>query len=310
MKNILILILTFTSLVFIGCEEQFTNIIEFDLPDHESKIVSYCFIENNDDSISVSISKSIGTLENNDNSIVKNAHIKLMKGETILTDLFVLDSSFSNTQRSIYKAKKPENIVPGQQYKLEVSSDNLPTIHGITTNYTQVKIDEIKYTKNGTTDLEGNKSDEIEISFYDPANEENYYIINGVIFYEYGNRGVVLESKDPRIQLSRGELIEISPNYTIGNYGKITYFSDADGLNGKLNKIKFFTNDIYPDNVSEKKIKIKIYKIPKEFYYFVTSSIRNSDFDIFSEPSDITKNMENGFGIFSMFSYDEKVIKL
>ena len=87
MKYIYTLLIISISIIFIGCGGKFSQVVDFELPDHESRIVSYCFIEANNTIITVDLSKSIGVLEENKSNL-NQASVQMYKNDQLFIDEF------------------------------------------------------------------------------------------------------------------------------------------------------------------------------------------------------------------------------
>jgi hypothetical protein len=316
-KAVLFLLLTIT--LFTSCEERFTQVVDLEIPPHDPRLVTYSIIDASQDSIFVEVSKSLDITEDAD-PVITDALIRFSKNETLITDDFELIKRFvdldwsTNQLDSIfdykYKAKTGEVFTAGNNYSLSISAIGLESVEAEAMVPEKVSIEEIEFTKDGIIDPEGYKSDELKLTFSDPGEEENYYLVavrmKDKFDEELYENDVYISAFDPRInQSSWGTPI-------IKNINSYAYFDDKEGINGNKNTLRFSMNLYFDPDNPDIKISVKLFTLSKDLYNFchALNQYSNSEGVFFAEPVTIPSNFENGFGVFGFYDYTEKYLEL
>jgi len=321
MKHSYIITFIFLALVFMSCEDKFSQVVEFDLPEHEPVLVSYCMVDVNSSEIILQLSKS-ATIDNEESTNINQADIHILKDGNQFISAFTQDSIFagfdySNPEKmdSIFSkrfiAELPSSFEHSSVYELEISSPGFEDVFSNSSVPTKVEISEIHYEKDGFIDPEGYTTDELEIRFTDPGSEENFYAISATVDFDFGgesySRGLYLDGFDPRFETSWD--IALLPDL----YNQYIYFEDKEGFDGKENIIKL-SADLYDlDNENaDATLHVVLYSISKEFFAFIhaTQLYNNNNGNFFAEPIIIPSNITNGFGVFGFFTSHEMTIQL
>jgi len=318
MKYIYTLLIILITIIFIGCENKFSQVVDFELPDHEPRIVSYCFVEANNPLIKIDISKSLGVLED-DKSSIDQANIQMYKNDQLFIDEFQHDLVFIGIDynnpnemdsifKNVYSANIPEVIKEDDVLRLEISSPGLEDVSAEASLSQKVLLTSVQFEKDGYVDPEGYTSDEIEIQFSDPGNTDNYYLITADRIAEnpQGNDtfNIYLDTSDPRLETA--DYLKVLPDVS----NNFVFFEDKEGFNGENNTLKFSTY-VYKE-IEDVHLRVRLFSISKDLFHFISAYNlyeENGD-NIFAEPVIINSNFINGFGLFALYSYDEIEIKL
>ena len=318
MKRIYILFIAF-GIAFSACEDRFTQVVEIEIPDHEPKLVAYCFIDTNNDSVFVEVSKSQQIMQDIDPYIL-NAEIQLSDGSQLISDQFELTKHFTGIDYSTpqmdsifaynYVTKTGTFFSTGTEYMLDIKAPGLPSITASCTIPGPVEISSVEVQKDGIIDPDGFTSDEIKIRFKDPGNETNYYImaansIHKFDGFEYKNQ-VYLNPVDPRIRESSWRTI------IIPGTEEYVYFNDKEGIDWNENVFSFSTYLYESSEDEEVELYVKLYSISKEVYDFchAYNQYKDSEDVFFAEPVTIPSNFDNGFGVFGAYDYTQIKIDL
>jgi len=292
-----------------SCDESFNNVVEIEIPAHQPRLVSYCFMNANNRNIEVELSKSIGVLENGNESQVDGASVELLKDNEGFIDNFTYnyDPVIDPVRANYYCFyEMPEALDKKASYTLKIEAPGFTGIQAVSKAPELTKLTNINYEKDGYADPEGYSSDLLEIEFKDPAGEENFYLLKVFIARGLSQKSeVYLESLDPLIK--EADYLNIAPELD----GYFIYFNDQEGYDGQYVNLNFSAYlDIIGD--TDAKLITRLYSIPKTMYSFILNYdlYNNSDFGIFGEPIIIPSNFSNGFGLFAIYDYDEMEIEL
>jgi len=299
MKYILILL---ASLFILSCEKEVT----IDQKKYPPKIVLNCIINSSSDTILVKLSESRDMLyDKTTYPIVENATVNLYDNEILVGQLNELGGGYYRIFHT---------ITPLHTYTLKVTNTKFEDVSATTSVPSPTPINSF------TASLDQNKKADINLSFNDPANEDNYY----------------------NISVSRLDtLIDTINNQYFGDPYYSPYFCTesavieypvSDGLSAKLCNTNFlfsdktFKNSAYnfncefettlyqtPDNTpvyTEISVNFKTYSRDYYQYQLSTSIARDNFGNPFAEPVKIYNNITNGFGIFGSYSTYIDTLKL
>ncbi len=269
-------------LIFYSCETT----IDIDLPEKGKKIVING-VFSPDKSINVNISQSLYILDSDGGTppfINNNALVKLFENNQFIEDLvFVENGNYAS------------NLIPvaGDKYGLKVS------VAGLNDAYTETiipRLIEITSLDTGrTTYFDGIDSYEVfecRVSFSDPADEENYYMIE-VLSTGYYFDPLYIVGSDPMMNL-----------FSTYN-GKVIF---TDGLfNGKKAEI-----GIMPEwgKFYDGEYTVNLKSISHDYYLYIKSRTLQYEVgnDPFAEPVMVFNNVESGYGILGSYNNDPDTV--
>lgn len=291
MKSIYIFCFLGLSFFLSNCDaDSFSQVVEIDIPPHESALSVRALFQQNDDRLSLLVTDSKGILESTPLEVQKEAVVQLFENEQALP-VFTYNPSTSR-----FTAPIPIGFGQAESvYRLEISAPNFQTIQATQTMPRPISILAGKYTPDGTFSSEGDKVDAIEIEFQDPAAEENYYAFSGIQSIAYFNgqdttyydSGIYLESNDPLINFGTGQLLLLSDAAFNGNTYKASLYSYYE--------------------LTEGVIKIQLLSLSRDAYLYHRSLSNYYDAvdNPFAEPVNVHQNIEDGYGIFGLASVSE-----
>ena len=205
--------------------------------------------------------------------------------------------NFSHNTRSYHGTTVPEY---GEQYTLQVKVNNENSLQAISTVPQQVPI--ISVEVDSSSFKSQGEDIEMNVTFKDPAQVENYYLIKIVRYsYDVRNRDTVrsiqnvyYEPVDPAFQ----------NDFFNGNGSLIN-----DRLfDGKTFSFRLKTRTYYYGSTTM--VNLVLLAISKEYYeYFTSQSLQQSSGDDpFAQPAIVYSNFENGVGIFA--GYSSSIIRI
>ena len=270
-------------MTFYSCGENFfEQVVEVELPEHTPALAVSANFSDVDTTLSVYVSNSVGVLEPDQPVIVEDAVVELFKNGQLL---YNLDYNANGLYNQF-------NIAPlgssSEEYTLKVQAPGYDQVSSVQFMPQPVSITEASFEREGAVTPDGDRVNNISVTFTDPGGSENYYSLEafGRITdqgFEY-TQMVYLSSFNPIVE--EGE--------------EILVFSDAT-FDGREVKLNFYTYDDYPDSVESVELDINLISISKDRYFFEKSLniFNNSNGNPFVEPVVVHNNIENGHGVFT-----------
>jgi len=289
--------------------------IELDIPDSPPQIVVNSLITK-DSLITVNISKTVPMLSEGV-SFVNNAEVELLADGSFIENLHQKETGIYQSTITPQTGINYQIYIDVPGFNRMSSSANIP--EPITITEGTIKVDSY-YDQQQMQSVS-----EVEISFYDPPQIENYYQIS---FYSYSFGGYAwdtltntfivtdstryyagisyLNSKDPII-ISEGDL-----QYYI-DPGRIRSFVFSDKLLDKNSSVKFLVGGIACNDCPTGESCALLRNISYDYYKYHKSWVRQAfnqgigNFDatnmfLVNNPNDLYSNIENGLGIFAGYS--------
>jgi len=280
-------ILGFIALTFLAsCDEDFFDqVVDVDIPEHEPALAITANMSNQDSILWAYVTSSVGVLVQDNPEEIADAQVELYKDGTLLSNLPYVEQGF-------YGWQVPEPLGNEQAtYELKVSKDGFNSVSSTQTMPVQVNINDATLEIDGTVNEEGERVDEITITFDDAKDIANYYALS-----------INFEFTDITGEVYSYEQYFNSNDPSFGETENGNYFSDIlfDGENYEL---KVWLYNLYVDeNIEDPKLAIRLTNLTKDRYFRETSinNYRNSEDNPFAEPAVIFSNIENGYGIFSL----------
>ena len=332
-KHPSILLLGLVLLSTLACE----TVVEVEVPKEAPKLVINSYI-GTDDSVTVYLSQSKSVLDNKPIQAVSGAEIVLWEeGIAVAT----LEEASDPYQKGYYFS--PFVPAAGKHYTLRVAKSGYESVEAKAYIPLPVPIQEITldtsvstysyYNGDSLITYSNVNIDEIQLTFTDPADEQNYYelqVQQYAIYYNYlvdeqGNYAV--DEQGNYIPVDTTQLLSII-NLTSddplliedeGFFGEdgITYsnvfmFTD-DLLNGKNHTLRFKPlNNAINSGEEGLNVVVILRTINENWYqYLISNELQyENEGDPFAEPAQVYNNIENGFGIFAGYSSDQVVFDL
>ncbi len=287
----------FVTAVFTSCEKEIT----VKVPEYKSSLVLNSSTEVGD-TITVSVGKSMSILKykKGQNLDVADAKVVLLK------DNATADTLRYNATYGVYVSQTVADA--GSKYAIKVSAPSYAEATAVTAVPSFVPIAKIQRIPKTKIDIDGQQQDEVRLTFDDPQTMGDYYIIsfeweaNG---YDSSYNETCINTTDASVESIYNESID--QNTCLSSKG--IFFRDAL-FNGTRKEIRLFVNshllEPYVAGGVNNKVRIVLRHVTEDFFKFRKSYLfasENSD-NPFSEPTNVYTNVKNGYGLFSVQSYD------
>jgi hypothetical protein len=293
MRKTLLFILTSASLW--SCDEE----IPLDSLDkyNEKLVVNEYFSNKEPFSIQVSLSRDV---YKEPNPIVLDS----TKVKITLTENNTVIPLFYNAFGGVfYSNSKPQ---PGKRYNLSVSSNNHTSISTTGILPDNILNKSATYIEDGGTDLDGNKSDLLKLTFKDDANTKDYYKLN---FFYYSE----LVDKFNAFDFEQKDILSAVNTIKTRDGGFL--FSD-ESFNGKEKTLTAIPpSGLVAANTGAKYL-IQIQRLNDDFWKYNTSleEYRGGlngagSSNIFGGAVIVYTNIKNGLGIFAGSNIESDTLK-
>jgi len=300
MKNISYLITFLVLLSFTSCEEMFTTVREIDIPEHDKKLSINAVLSGDSIRMFISHSKQI-----DDDSPYEGIDAKVSLLESG-SEIIAFDYKSGNNPDLIVNKKLNTTIKEGVEYTIIVDSKKFGMAKSSEIVPKSPVVKEFNFDE---TLIQGQNGEYHKFDFVigDEKGIDNYYIIRfsfaGLAYQSY----LSVVTNDPQVKdiYFRDGL---SKNYYYSRRSFLVSDKSFDGINRKLS---FEIRDPYTGSNDKKyKIIMEIQAVTKSYYNFIISGqqARESRGNPFAEPVTIVGNIENGYGIFNVFSSKKYVI--
>lgn len=292
MKNLLPLFLILSALTLSNCTKE----IEFDAQDIAPRIVVNSLFTN--DSIwSAHISRSVGVLETTSYTTIDNASVN------IFDDNANLVTTLTHQGNGLYTS--PTGITPqaNQSYTIEASASGYESVNASNSIPSAVPIYQLDTVT--STNSDGETILEATITFQDPPNISNYYMlevfVTGMYYDEWEQDSI--EIREP-LQISCDDInVETVNRFNFGGFENTYLYlmlkdQNFDGENYSLtfsviNYAELKEMDLFGE--------IRLVNTSEEYFNYLKSfnmyqrTINNP----FATPVQVYSNVNNGMGIFA-----------
>lgn len=279
--------------IFSCSEDFFEQVVVLDIPEHTPALAVTANFSDVDTTLVVYVSSSVGILEPDEPVIVEDATVELYKNHQLL---YNMDYSTNGLYGKTGVAPLGNAFA---EYVLKVQAPGFDPVTSIQQMPQPVSITEASFERDGTVTPDGDRVNELSITFSDPSGVENFYSISAVgRVVEFGG------GYESMIYLS-------SFNPIVEEGDQFLVFEDAT-FDGKEITLNFYTYDDYPDNAESVEWDINLISITQDRYFFEKSLniFYNSNDNPFVEPIVVHNNIENGHGIFTVESRSKFTLKI
>lgn len=278
LPNYLLILVMMTS-----CEQ----VVEIDIPEHESQLVLSSFYKAGDTKITAHLTKSLAINSNEDTEDISGATIKLYENDVLLGQLEETTNSSST-----YLLELSAPLYQEKTYKITAEASGYEAI--LATQNTPVKpqIISVRYFPRSRPGIDGSFKDGLRVKFQDTPMNDDYYE-----FRAY--RGSVdngwslnwAESYTPGMEQKREGISLLNDNLFAGN----TY---------EIELLVWAEDTTYIDH------RIEVISISRDKYLFskLLEAYYNVNTNPFAQPIIMHTNVENGQGIFSMENAAEALV--
>lgn len=278
-------------LVYSSCDEDsFSQVVEIDIPPHESLPVLVSGLNAGDTLVSVLISRSKGVLEAGPYELPSDAVVRLLRnGQELARPVF-------NPASKHYEIRLAEPLPAGDaSYRIEAQLTGSALVFAEQEMPRPPAVAHMELRKRGTVTAGGSRADEIIIDIDDPAGEENYYRIEiSELFGFVESPGDTIFSEWPR------DLETNDPNlYSGGNSSMVI----SDGpFNGRRYRIRVSTYPLEEDEQSISRYRVRVFQISRDAFLYERTLYQFNEArgNPFAEPVTVHSNIRGGYGIFHM----------
>ncbi len=260
------------------------------------------------DTMRVSVGKSISILKykKGQDLSVKDAQVLLLKSGKVVDTMRYDANINSYNSRTIAE--------DGGKYEVKVNAPGYQEASSSTVVPSFVKIESMQRIQKVRLDADGLPQDELRITFKDPVSLGDYYIlsftkdnISGDTTMYYSS---CINTVDASIESVSNE--QIDQNTCLN--GNAIFIRDAL-FNGTTKELRVFVNSTYAEPYNSGgviyRVVVALQHVTEDYfkyrktYQFATENGDNP----FSEPTNIHTNVKNGYGVFSVLSYDAVEVK-
>lgn len=292
MKNLLPLLLIFSALTLSNCTKE----IEFDAQDIAPRIVVNSLFTN--DSIwAAHISRSVGVLETTSYTTIDDANVNIFDANANLV------TTLTHQGNGLYTS--PTGLTPqaNQSYTIEASASGYESVNASNSIPSAVPIYQLDTVT--STNSDGETILEATITFQDPPNISNYYMlevfVTGMYYNEWEQDSI--EIREP-LQISCDDInVETVNRFNFGGFENTYLYlmlkdQNFDGENYSLtfsviNYAELKDMDLFGE--------IRLVNTSEEYFNYLKSfnmyqrTINNP----FATPVQVYSNVNNGMGIFA-----------
>ncbi len=283
-----------------ACESFFNQTITVDPPAFEPKIALHVFASQKDSVVRVNVSRNIGIF-----------------GKTGADSLFYLPGAVTSwyengvkkgdltpflSPKNIYQIRLAGPLQAGKRYEVRASHPDFPSVRAevVMPGFFQAANPAVR--ENAQVGQGGERYSVLEVEVNDESGVRNYYEFTllqegfNLIIQPNGKRDTI-PTTNPTYP---AELVDpaMSPGIQSG-----VMLTDA-AFDGKRYKVQFpFYNSFSHSNQKPKYI-LRIRNVNEAYYKWSISSEKkaSNEYEIFSEPVFIFSNIENGLGVFGMYT--------
>ena len=282
-----------------ACENFFESTVEIELPEHEAILALSSSFEQND---SVAFATLTITQSLNETAIaptIDDASIQLFEDDQLLYELNYIPGTGNDQSAedlAVYSAfvTQPFKTHP-VVYTLKATHPVYGAVEAKESILPAPEVSSIIFSDDEFIDDEGDKIDELEIRISDDPDVNNFYLIRLTYFEpDFIDSWVYLDAFDSRLKEVNGDIIL------------------EDRILDTQESI-FVYPEIYsrePGDLPNDSLQIDLISLNESAYRYIlnTSAAEDAEGNPFAEPVFITSNVENGTGIFSMYS--QKIFKV
>jgi len=302
MKRVNNIIALFAVAALASCEKEIT----VKTPEYTPLLVVNSNTEVGD-TMQVTIGRSVGILKfkNGQDLSVKDARVLLYKGSA------VVDTMKYDALNNVYNSKTIAE--DGQQYSVKVNASGYQEANASTKVPSFVKIESVQRIQKVRLNADGMPQDELRITFSDPVTAGDYYILSlakaGSEFDTIGYSSCV-NTIDASIESISNE--QIDQNTCLS--GEAVFIRDAL-FNGKTKELRLFVNSDYLEPYTYGgrifRVSLALQHVTEDYFKFKKTYMFASENEgnPFSEPTNVFTNVKNGYGVFSVLSYDAIEVK-
>ena len=296
MKIKFIVPIVFSVLFFSACKKDFFDAtVAVEVPEHKPSLAVTSEMYAGDSVIAVYVSKSVGILEELDETVIKDATVELFKNGQPYATVPYFETEFFES--SFYLLELDEAFsFDASEYELRVSAPGLDPVTAKQEMPTAVEIISVKYEAEGAVNVDGERVDEFSIEFNDPAGVENFYVVEIWLEPKEGSFG-----STQMLYLENLDLL--AEEFYPGLYLKDNTF-DGKKHTWRVGVYPYFGNTENPN------FRVELYSVTRDKYLFArsVSLFDEANDNPFAEPVIVHGNVVGGNGVFSLGTKDVEIV--
>lgn len=280
-------------------EDSFTQVVEVDLPDHESAIAINALFSDLDTSLQMLVSNSLGILDTATHASMKDASVNLYKDDAMWqsfqfnpTNYRFETSLMQPLEKGIYRLE-----VEAEGYKAVMAEQEMPTA---------VPLVKVEINEDGAISGEGERVDELIVKIDDPGGEENYYALQGYVEQHYYDQQAndTLYFRNKFYMESLDQVIQFGDRYDI-------LLTDG-AFDGRSYTLRLFTFSDLPFGQENTRVVMQLVSLTRDAYLYDRSlnQYYNSIDNPFAEPVVVHNNVDEGYGIFGLSAIEEYIVEI
>lgn len=293
----------------IACEQ----VVEIDIPEHESQLVLSSFYKAGDTKITAHLTKSLAINSNEDLDDISGATIKFYENDVLVGQLEEgADTSYYpvptgelddegnpiveyliNRITYNYGLELSSPLEQEKTYKITAEAPNYKSVSATQKAPVPANVNGVEYLPMSRPGLEGYVMDALKIQLQDTPGSDEYYEFKVFRSYQNTSWGYTwIESITPGVEQGRSGTVYLTDNLFEGS----TY--DVELL-------------VWPEDTTQIDFRIEINSITRDKYLFFKSLKAYEDalYNPFAEPVIVHTNVEDGQGVFSMENKTEVLVE-
>ncbi len=297
------------SIAFFGCEDAFQQVIEIDIPEHEEKLVTYCILDDIQDTFHIDVYHSAGILDAKFDKI-EDASISFSADGVDLQNSVVFDSTYYFSDQGGHWDQElmewiqdtsyggsyvlPYFDIEKQNIEIKIKQGKFPDATASSVVPPRPSISKVEYS--GIIDTVNETNGSVKVWFED-IKPDFFYIFaitkEGLMYNdEFGETSLSIESRDPRFHMQ----------YLYDNLGFPNQFLLFEGKDFDEKFTKRFNFRDWSQSHTDDKYFVKLITLSEDVYNYLNTIIvyDEAEGNPFAEPVVIPTNFDNGYGIFGV----------
>lgn len=280
-----------------ACTDRFEQVVEIDLPEHESLLAVSTILLSNQVALPVLVSNSRGVLDTFGFNSFPDASVRLTKGGDEVgdfdyespTSLFVavLEDSLGNDPNT---------------YTLEVAQKDYPTATATQQMPTMPQIGEVDINEDGTlVEGGGGRLDEIIVEIADQGGVDNYYAFRAYVegVADGGPGEEPFEFSYP-VSLYSNNPLAFESIFT-----DFTLLLDDGAFDGSVYPFNMYTFESLPfeeASFNDLKLRVELIALTEDAFLYIRSleQYYQAEGNPFAEPVNVHNNIIQGYGVFGL----------
>lgn len=315
MKYILLLCSATGVLFLNSCTDFFSQTLETEPPEYNKNLVFHTLLSDQDSVVRVVLSRNYGIFDNVQGDktwFVRGAKAEWWVNGAKAGDLIPLRNTSGEDSTFVYEFWLPQKIQKGQTCEIRISHPDFEPVRAVQTMPSKLQsLGPPRLVKNvQSISLTGEKINEVSVTLEDVLGEKNYYEF--AIFNTRKYRIGILDSTTGQVTF---DTLEYTQSYSFEDNSNDPSLRRGVG-NSALLSDQFFDGQTYAfkgrfvdgnyGNIADSSgvYTFMVRQCTEEYYRWSRSYFQqyNVQGNPFAEPVSVFNNLENGLGIFGLFS--------